>query len=756
MAIESTLLIVKPDGVRRGLVGEVLRRVEAKGLTIERAATCARSSAASPRSTTASTATSRSSASSSTSSPAGRSWSRRSPARTRSRCWRTLMGPTEPGRGAARLDPRRLRHADRREHRARLRLAGLGRARARSSSSGSARGRGSRRRSTGSALALEHHLDGVARRRRWRSRSPTARRSSASSCRGLADVAARHARPPRDAVPDRLDLEVVRRDRRAPGGGGGPPRPARVGQRDPAVARAPGAVRPDHDAPPDDPHGRPARRHGGRADAVPARCTALRTNPATTAPGERFWYSNDGVEARRRVPGGGDRRAGPRAAPRRACSDRSGCATRWRRSPRTPRTDLAIGYEPLFTDRPAQLRHPLVPAHRIVSNTADGSIISNVLDMSAYARLLLHRGDVPGHDGQRMLSDEASTPGSSSACPTTTAGRYGYGLWTEDVDGVTWIAHTGGMVGYTALLAVSPADGLGCVVLQNGYGSRAAAARARGVRVRARGARRRGASRAVVPPAPDRDRERRRLRGHVHRRGRPRLRGRGRARRAAPRRGAGHGRLERDPLAEPGDGFLVPHEALERYALIVRSRRGRRRRGGVPRRHVVPVASATRAPSRARSPRSGCATPGSTGATTRGRRRCGWSRARAPLAISWPNAASDEAEDEELVPLADGWFAAGAERDPRRIRFLGNGARGKAVRRRVQRGLVVPLVRGLRTGGLAVERAERDARVLPAEPERVRQRERDVEVARLVRRDVEVAVGIGRRVVDRRRDPCRS
>jgi nucleoside-diphosphate kinase len=35
MAIESTLLIVKPDGVRRGLIGEVLRRVEAKGLRID-------------------------------------------------------------------------------------------------------------------------------------------------------------------------------------------------------------------------------------------------------------------------------------------------------------------------------------------------------------------------------------------------------------------------------------------------------------------------------------------------------------------------------------------------------------------------------------------------------------------------------------------------------------------------------------------------------------------------------------------------
>jgi nucleoside-diphosphate kinase len=36
MAEESTLLIVKPDGVRRMLIGEVLRRVEAKGLRIDR------------------------------------------------------------------------------------------------------------------------------------------------------------------------------------------------------------------------------------------------------------------------------------------------------------------------------------------------------------------------------------------------------------------------------------------------------------------------------------------------------------------------------------------------------------------------------------------------------------------------------------------------------------------------------------------------------------------------------------------------
>jgi nucleoside-diphosphate kinase len=34
MAEQSTLLIIKPDAVRRGLIGEILRRIEAKGLSI--------------------------------------------------------------------------------------------------------------------------------------------------------------------------------------------------------------------------------------------------------------------------------------------------------------------------------------------------------------------------------------------------------------------------------------------------------------------------------------------------------------------------------------------------------------------------------------------------------------------------------------------------------------------------------------------------------------------------------------------------
>ena len=35
MSTEKTLILVKPDGVRRGLVGEVISRVEAKGYAID-------------------------------------------------------------------------------------------------------------------------------------------------------------------------------------------------------------------------------------------------------------------------------------------------------------------------------------------------------------------------------------------------------------------------------------------------------------------------------------------------------------------------------------------------------------------------------------------------------------------------------------------------------------------------------------------------------------------------------------------------
>ena len=34
--MEETLVLIKPDGVKRGLVGEVLKRIEQRGFTIEK------------------------------------------------------------------------------------------------------------------------------------------------------------------------------------------------------------------------------------------------------------------------------------------------------------------------------------------------------------------------------------------------------------------------------------------------------------------------------------------------------------------------------------------------------------------------------------------------------------------------------------------------------------------------------------------------------------------------------------------------
>jgi hypothetical protein len=48
------------------------------------------------------------------------------------------------------------------------------------------------------------------------------------------------------------------------------------------------------------------------------------------------------------------------------------------------------------------------------------------------------------------------------------------------------------------------------------------------------------------------------------------------------------------------------------------------------------------------------------------------------LVLQWPYEVGNGSTVGELVPLDDGWFAVGAVRDPRRIRFDGE-ADGKAI-----------------------------------------------------------------------------
>jgi CubicO group peptidase (beta-lactamase class C family) len=200
---------------------------------------------------------------------------------------------------------------------------------------------------------------------------------------------------------------------------------------------------------------------------------ALRLLEPGFPPGSRFHYSNDGYKL---VGLAVERAAGgpvpdllrDRIFARLGMSASEGAITN------DTRSDLATGYRTMYDDRPPQEGHPLVPAPWTLSDSADGSIVSDVLDMGAYARMLLARGT---HPGGRLVSeagfaaltsphiDDEDEPGFG----------YGYGLWIGEAGSRRRWKHSGGMVGFTAQLTIDVGSGLAAVMLLNGDGNREAA-----------------------------------------------------------------------------------------------------------------------------------------------------------------------------------------------------------------------------------------------------------------------------------------
>ena len=403
----------------------------------------------------------------------------------------------------------------------------------------------------------------------------------------------------------------------------------------------------------------------------------LRGVPPTTAPGERFWYSNDGWKivgaCLEHVTGMpihdllAERVLGPLGM-------RDSVAL----IDDAEYLRTAVGYVPTRWDRPPQLRHPLSPAGRIVSNTADGSIVSTAIDMAAYARLLLARGDVPDGRGDRILSDAGFSSLTEDGIDDGEGGRYAYGLWQEEVDGHRWIAHSGGMVGYTAFLAIAPDDGLGVVMLQNGDGAK------RGVTAYALAATRASLAGTELPetwgpPAATEIPKAHDYVGHYDGDDGRTLDVRAVEDGLAVTIGPIDVRLERDPLtAEVGDAFLVAHEALDRFPLaFTRGADGT----------VVEAfhgdtwfrGAAYQGPEPAPIPEAYAAYPGFY------RNDSPWNPVvrvlarKGTLVLQWPYESPDQMSDTTLIPLADGSFAVGAERDPRRVRFEGETYDGKAA-----------------------------------------------------------------------------
>jgi D-alanyl-D-alanine carboxypeptidase len=394
----------------------------------------------------------------------------------------------------------------------------------------------------------------------------------------------------------------------------------------------------------------------------------LREVPPTAPPGERFWYSNDGWKivgaCLEHVTGTPihDLLAERLLEP-------LGMRESVARIDEQEYERTAVGYEPTRWDRPPQLRHTLSPANRLVSNTADGSIVSTAIDMCAYARLLLARGDLPDGRGGRILGEEMFARLADDGFDDGDGGRYAYGLWQQDIDGHRWTMHSGGMVGYTALLAVVPDEGLGAVILQNGGGGKRGVITAAFATVRASLA---GTDLPPVwaPPAATEIPAAADYEGRYEGDDGRTLEVQAGDDGLAISIGGLEVRLERDPLsAEVGDAFLVAHEALDRFPL-----RFARDDDGV-------VVEAFHGPTWFRGERFHGDEPAPLPPALE--RHVGLYRNDSPwnpvvrvltrkgrLELDWPYDSGDQGGGPLLV-LDDGSFAVGAERDPVRVRFEG-------------------------------------------------------------------------------------
>ena len=398
------------------------------------------------------------------------------------------------------------------------------------------------------------------------------------------------------------------------------------------------------------------------APTGPGAAWNLRRIPPTFAPGEHFWYSNDGWKlvgmVLERVTGTPiqelllERVLAP-----------LGMVSSGAEITNSARMDLATGYETLFDDRPPRIEHPLVPARWLVSNTADGSIVSNVIDMSAYARMLLGRGTcTAGGHSVRLLLERGFELLTTPVLPDSDQPgfAYAYGLRVGQPSGHREIAHSGGMVGYTALLVVRPDEGLACVMLLNGDGdSRSSVGFALDVV---------GAALAGEP-LPDVE--------HL-----PASTSVANATEYVGRYSGAESEIElvatddgillRDGALGvnlervEGDTFLMPHPALDRFVLSF-GRDGSGRVVEAFRGNEWFKAEGFAGPEPAPHPPEWNAFPGLYRANNPWLPALRVVLRKEALALSWPWTSIEE----PLLPLEDGSFAVGEEWQPQRVRFDG-------------------------------------------------------------------------------------
>ena len=132
------------------------------------------------------------------------------------------------------------------------------------------------------------------------------------------------------------------------------------------------------------------------------------------------------------------------------------------------RKRAAVGYRRFYDDRPEHRDHELVPALWTEYGVGDGCQASTVAEMCIYLRMLMNGGEGPA---TRVMSAESYRLMTQRVIATPQWGGawYGYGLIMADLDGHAYLGHGGSTTGFMSAMVADMDDGIGVVVLINGY-----------------------------------------------------------------------------------------------------------------------------------------------------------------------------------------------------------------------------------------------------------------------------------------------
>lgn len=189
---------------------------------------------------------------------------------------------------------------------------------------------------------------------------------------------------------------------------------------------------------------------------------ALRDTETAWPPGSHFYYSDAGYQVLALILEEVFGKPFP-AILQTHIFDRLGMAASAPAITHTIRHRMAQGYQSLYDDRPPSTRYPLIPAPWIEVVAGDCCIAATAEDLAKFGQMLLNQGQglygsVLSPAGFCLLTQQPMETGREFA--------YGYGLEIHRRGTFMHLAHSGGMPGYEAFLAVDTDTRLGVVLLQ--------------------------------------------------------------------------------------------------------------------------------------------------------------------------------------------------------------------------------------------------------------------------------------------------